>query len=346
MSAKRCLNFLFLPWKCFTYFINPVRHQRVRRNGAELARLEVLDRLDQLGLGVHHERAVLKHRLVNWLAAQDQNLERRPPRLLRLRGRHGDPVARPEHGQLPLVNRLPHWADRPAARQYVDQRVEVAVPRQVQTGAGLNSRMRQGDWRVRRSRPLMSVDLACDDADQRAAVVRRQQPDLVALDRLILRCRELVLARQVHPQLDAVEHAATLHQLSGRGLDVQYPRACRHPLGGAVGDEAASPVRILMRETAVDHVGDGFEPAVRMPVGAPRLARLVFDFAHLVHVDERVEVGGADSGERAHDGKPLALVALRAGGDGPDGPFGVGRRRCGDTGKRQGVGGNSWHANS
>ena len=57
------------------------------------------------------------------------------------------------------------------------------------------------------------------------------------------------------------------------------------------------------------------------------LAGFVFDLAHLVHVDERVEVGGADSGERAHDGKALAFIASWAGGDGADGAFGV--RRAG-----------------
>ncbi len=189
----------------------------------------------------------------------------------------------------------------------------------------------------------MAVDFTGDDADQRAAVVRRQQLGLIALDGLILRRRELVLARQIHPQLDAVEHAAALHQFGGRGLDVQDARPGRHPLRGAVGDQPAAPVRILMREAAVDHVGDGLEPAVRMPVGAPRFARLVLHLTHLVHVDEWVEVGGAHSGECAHDGEALALVAVRAGGDGPDRAFGVGRRRCGDPGKCQRVSGDSRH---
>ena len=49
----------------------------------------------------------------------------------------------------------------------------------------------------------------------------------------------------------------------------------------------AAPVRILMREATVDHVGDGLEPAVGMPVGAARFTRLVLDLTHLVHVDEQ-----------------------------------------------------------
>src|SRR5262245_26048222 len=98
-----------------------------------------------------------------------------------------------------------------------------------------------------------------------------------------------------------------------------------------------------MRETPVDHVCDGLESTVWMPVGAPRFTRLVLDLAHLVHVHERVEVGGAHSGERAHDGKALALVSVRAGGDGADWAFGVGRRGCGDPRKGQCVSGDSRH---
>ena len=160
--------------------------------------------------------------------------------------------------------------------------------------------------------PLCAADLAGDDADQRAAVLGRQQLDLTALDRLVPGGGELVLLRQVHPQLDAVEGAAALDEFGGRGLDVQDPRAGRHPLGGAVGDQAAAAVRILVGEAAVDHVGDRLEAAVRMPGGASRLAGLVLDLAHLVHVDERVEVGGADACERTDDGEALPLVAARA----------------------------------
>ena len=90
--------------------------------------------------------------------------------------------------------------------------------------------------------PAMAVDVACDDADERAAVLGGQQLHLVAFDRLVARRGELVLARQVHPQLDAVEHAAALDQFGRRGLDVQDARARGHPLRGAVGDQAAAAV--------------------------------------------------------------------------------------------------------
>ena len=138
-----------------------------------------------------------------------------------------------------------------------------------------------------------------------------------------------------------MEDAAAFHQFGRRGLDVQDARAGRHPLRRAVGDQAATAVGILVRELAVDHVGDRFEAAVRVPIGAPGLARLVLHLTHLVHVHERVQGGGADPGERPDDREPLALVAARAGGDRSDRALGVGgtgrahprqcQRVCGDS---------------
>ncbi len=55
-----------------------------------------------------------------------------------------------------------------------------------------------------------------------------------------------------------------------------------------------------------------------------RLAGLVLDLTHLVHVDKRVEVGCVHAGERADHGESLALVAARAGGHRADRALGVG----------------------
>ena len=67
-----------------------------------------------------------------------------------------------------------------------------------------------------------------------------------------------------------------------------------------------------MLERAVDHVGDGLEAAVRMPRRALGLAGRVFDLAHLVEVDERVEVLEVDAGEGAADREPLPFEAAAA----------------------------------
>ena len=79
-----------------------------------------------------------------------------------------------------------------------------------------------------------------------------------------------------------------------------------------------------------------------MPVGAPRLAGLVLHLPHLIHVHERVEVGGTHAGEGPDDGEALTLHSPRSGGDRADRPFGVigrggihlrqGQRVCGHGG--------------
>ena len=85
------------------------------------------------------------------------------------------------------------------------------------------------------------------------------------------------------------------------------------------------------------------KPAVRVPVGAAGLARRVVDLAHLVHVDERVEVGQVDPGEGPAHREALALEALRRGGDRPDRPVDGAHRGPGDAGEGEGVGGDGGH---
>ena len=123
-----------------------------------------------------------------------------------------------------------------------------------------------------------------------------------------------------------MEQAAAHHEFLRRGLNVQDAASRGHPLGVAVGDQATAAIGVLVAERAVDEVCDGLEATVRVPRGALRLARRVLDLAHLVHVDERVEVLQAHPRERAADREALALEARRRGGDLDDWPvpFGSG----------------------
>jgi hypothetical protein len=79
-------------------------------------------------------------------------------------------------------------------------------------------------------------------------------------------------------------------------------------------------------EDAVDDVGDRLEPAVRVPRRALGLAGRVVDLAHLVEVDERVELGHRHAGERAAHREALALEATGRGDDAADLAEGGGRR--------------------
>jgi hypothetical protein len=101
-----------------------------------------------------------------------------------------------------------------------------------------------------------------------------------------------------------------------------------------------------MAEDAVDHVGDGLEPAVGVPGRALGLARGVVDLAHLVHVHERVEGGQVDPGEGAAHREPFPLVAAGGGGHREDGAVGGGRVNGGDAWQGDGVGADGWHVRS
>ena len=70
-----------------------------------------------------------------------------------------------------------------------------------------------------------------------------------------------------------------------------------------------------MLEGAVDHVRDGLETPMGVPGGPLGLARGVLDLAHLVHVDEGVQVRHGDTREGSADGEALALEPRRSIGD-------------------------------
>src|SRR5207248_1304835 len=116
-----------------------------------------------------------------------------------------------------------------------------------------------------------------------------------------------------------------------------------HPLGGAVGDHAATAMGILVLEGPVEHVGDGLEATVGMPVGAPRLTGSVLDRPHLVHVDERVELVERNTGEGPAHRESLAFERAGCGRDALHRPLslvGAGLRQAGEG---QGVGGDGGH---
>ena len=255
----------------------------------------------------------------------------------------GERVAGAEHHQLAGADRSLLGPRRALTRQDVGQCVEVGGPGEPELGARRHGGVGHGDRGVGRARALVAGHVAGDQSQQRTTVSRGQQRDRVALQALVAGGDHLVLARKVHPQLDAVEEPAADDQLLGRRLDVEDAAAGRHPLGGAVADDTAAAVGVLVLEGAVDHVGDGLEAPVGVPVGAPRLARRVVDLAHLVHVDEGVEVGHVHAGEGPADREALALVPAGGGGHRANGAIlGLGGGGS-DPGKRQRVSSDSRH---
>src|SRR5260370_15862399 len=148
----------------------------------------------------------------------------------------------------------------------------------------------------------------------------------------------LLAGGKVDPELDAVEETTTGDQRLGRPLDVKDHRAGRLPLGCAVGVGAARAGGVLVLKGPVDHVGDGREAAMRVPCRTLGLAGAVLHLAHLVHVNEGVEVALVEAVKGARDGKALAFDTFGRRGDGEQGTLdGGGRVGVRDAGQRQDV---------
>src|SRR5262249_32840325 len=82
-----------------------------------------------------------------------------------------------------------------------------------------------------------------------------------------------------------------------------------HPLCVARADHASAAVRVVVRDLAVEKVGDGLEPAVGMPRRALRLARAEPLGAHVVEQKERIGLGHRElAGKRTPDLEPRALL--------------------------------------
>src|SRR5947209_610398 len=94
------------------------------RDSTQAASLEVLERLAQLVLRVHHERAVPGDRLADGLTAEEQHVHG-------LAGVDLDRAALPEHGQLAGLDRVVVAAHGASAGQHVHERVVVLGPRQL-----------------------------------------------------------------------------------------------------------------------------------------------------------------------------------------------------------------------
>ena len=116
-----------------------------------------------------------------------------------------------------------------------------------------------------------------------------------------------------------MEQAAAEDEVLRRSFDVKDAATRGHPLGVAAADHTAATVGVLVLHDAVDHVGHGFEAAVRVPRCAFGFSGCVVDLAHLVHVDEGIEGGEVDAGEGAVNGKAFTFVSDRCGGDALDG---------------------------
>ena len=109
---------------------------------AEPAGLVVLDGLDDLLAGVHHEGPVVGDRRADREPAEQEHVERLG---LPVGGGHDEMVAGTEHDELAVLDRAALGADGAAAGQHVGQRAERRVPRHGELGAGRERHVGVGD---------------------------------------------------------------------------------------------------------------------------------------------------------------------------------------------------------
>ncbi len=239
----------------------------------------VLERAHDLFVRVHHERAVLRDRLVQ-RAAGNQDGARAIGA-----GRERDAVAARGVGQdRHALHRHRLIADRERAPVDVDERVVRGRQRLREAAAG-----RQVDVQIQRLRVLaldragQAVAPAGDHAHQRA-VGQAQLGDIRCRDVAVPRGAHLVGRGQVEPELKAFHPAFVL---LGH-LAVDHAATSRHPLHAAGAEQAFVAGGVAVPHAAVEHVGHGLEAAVRMVGEAGDVVAGVVGAEGIEH-QERVE---------------------------------------------------------
>lgn len=108
--------------------------------------------------------------------------------------------------------------------------------------------------------------------------------DFAALDVAVPRLAQLVFARQVEPELEAFHHTGLLL----RHFAVDQAAAGGHPLHAAVLQQALMAGAVAVTHAPGNHVGDGFEAAVRV-VGKAGTVVLRVVAGEVVQHEEGVE---------------------------------------------------------
>ena len=269
--------------------------------------LQLLERLAELLLGVHHDGAVPGHRFLDGTAGHEEEADPRVARAHRhvvagaeehqravpglLAGQRGDgPVLLRQHAE-----RFRRVAEGAAALEDVREGVAARVdgqPRDAPRG--------HGDVQVARlrrhalHRPRLPPEAPADHAHRRAVVVGHGG-DRRRGDVLVARRGHLERGRQIGPQLEAVHPAL---RIALRHLLVQDAAAGRHPLHVAGAERAAVAEAVAVGHRAGEHVGDGLDAAVRVPREPGEVVRGPV-VAEVVEEQEGVEVRRVPEAEGA-----------------------------------------------
>src|ERR1700722_1377709 len=241
----------------------------------ERALPQLRESLLQLGLRVHHDRAVPGDRLLDRLAGHKNETN------ALVAGLHGDFVAGIEQHERTVAGLLAHQdlvhavgffgehteglrggAEIARALEHVGESLTLDLNLQRFTFA-----RRHPDVEITRvggdalDRATLAPEIAADHTHPRAVIVDHFR-HFRRLDVLVARRRHLQRRRQIGPKLKAV-HAALVVAL--RHFLMQDAATGGHPLHVAGAEIAAIAEAVAMLDVAGQHVGDGLDAAMRMP---------------------------------------------------------------------------------
>ena len=180
--------------------------------------------------------------LADGFTAEKKQFEVFRARVLAGLGRHAQPLAGAKEHELTGVDWLAFRPGGARAGEDVGERIEGRFPRKLEQRPGRNRGVHQRDGRVGRARAGHAGQVTRDHPDQGARVGRSHQRHVAGFERLVSGRDPLFLRRQVDPQLDAMEEPSRDDQRFRGSFDVQDAPPSSHPLGGTVGNEAATSV--------------------------------------------------------------------------------------------------------
>ena len=233
-----------------------------------------LERRAQLLLGVHHDRTAPGNRLSEWATGHEQEACRH---VACRQGTDEFPVTK-EHGgsvagALGLRSRGRILGEAGAPRDDVGEYCVPFYGRVLETCAYRNRHvqiLRVGHDALDGS--TRAVHLAGNDPDDHS-VVGNDPGNLVVSHAPVAGRHHLVCRRQIHPELETLNHTGLVTE---RHLLMHDPATGRHPLRAPRADRSRVSHAVRVLDIATQQVGDGLDTAVGMPGETlPKVLRFV-----------------------------------------------------------------------
>ena len=196
----------------------------------------------------------------------------------------GDLIARAEDQELAGVEPVARHLDRPA--HHVDGTLLV-LGRQGQRRTRREARVgieHRGEGRHGRA---LAIERTGDDPHLQAVAAYYRQ--VVAPVMRESGCHLLGRSRQGHPSLDAEQPAASRARLGRAPLGMGDAPARRHPVDVARPDRLQRAQAVAMQDLALEQVGHGGEPDMRMRTDVQASSQDELRRTHLVEEDERAD---------------------------------------------------------